>query len=64
MNEISKLITLGLHLVGISQTGFSSHLPENKYNLLNEVSQNLPLAECDMIIVSSAPYEGETCFSV
>ena len=60
MSGVSKVITLGLHLARIVQEGFCSHLPENEYKLPNEVSQNLPLAECDMIIVSPKPYFGET----
>ena len=59
MIGIPKVITLGLHLAGILQIGFASNLTENEFNLLNEVSENLPLAKCDMIIVSSEPYEGE-----
>ena len=61
MIGIPKVITLGLHLAGILQIGFASNLSENEFNLLNEVSQNLPLAKCDMIIVSSEPHEGERC---
>ena len=59
MIGIPKVITLGLHLAGILQIGLASNLSENEFNILNEVSQNLPLAKCDMIIVSSEPYEGE-----
>ena len=64
MSGIPKVITFGLHLAGILQLGFSSHLPGREFKLLNEVSQNLPLAECDMIIVSSEPYKGERYNSV
>ena len=64
MGRISNLITLGLHLAGMIQKGFCSHLPENEYKLPNEVSRNLPLAECDMIIVSPEPYVGEPLIHV
>ena len=60
MGGISKLITFGLHLAGMIQKGFCSHLPENDYKLPNELSQNLPVAECDMIIVSPQPFIGDT----
>ena len=60
MGGISKVIAFGLHIAGMIQKGFCSHLPENEYKLPNEVSRNLPMAECDMIIVSPEPYRGET----
>ena len=53
------MITLGLHLAAILQIGFSSQLSQNENKIMNEISQNIPLEECDMIIVSSEPYEGE-----
>ena len=64
MSGISKVITFGLHLAGILQIGFCSHLSETEDKLLNEISKNLPLAECDMISETSEPYEGETLINL
>ena len=60
MSKVTEVITLGLFLASVLQRGFCSHLSKQDKTLLNEVSKNIPLAECDMIIVSSEPFQGET----
>ena len=41
------------------QTGFSLQLAEQESAYFNEISGELPLTKCDMIVVSPTPFRGE-----
>ena len=59
MIEAAKLTSLWLLLAAILHKGFCSQLSKHENTLSNEVFKNLPLAECDMIMISAEPLLGE-----
>ena len=59
MIETATLTSLWLFLAAILHIGFCSQLSEHDNSVGDKVFKNLPLAECDMIMVSSEPLLGE-----
>ena len=59
MIESATLTSSLLFLAAILHMGFCSQLSVHENPLSDEVFKNLPLAECDMIMVSSEPLLGE-----
>ena len=60
-NCLSRLI-LGVVYVFLASTlamGFTSDLMEEESKLVNDVLKDLPLAICDMIVISSSPFYGK-----
>ena len=59
MSESVTLTSSWLFLAAILHLGFCSQLSVHENPLNDEVFKNLPLAECDLIMVSSEPLLGE-----
>ena len=59
MIESVTLTSLWLFLSAILHTGFCSQLSIHENSLSDEVFKNIPLAKCDMIMVSSEPLLGK-----
>ena len=57
-----SILTSGLIFANVLQLGNSLQLPQKDIAYFNQVAKNLPLAECDTIVVSSSPFEGERFF--
>ena len=61
MSRLAHLFIFGLCLASMFQKGIFLQLTEQVEQVFNQVSRELPLSECDMIIVSSSPIQGEMC---
>ena len=59
MSKITHFFTFGLCLANMLPNGFSLRLEEQETELFGEVSRELPVADCDLIVVSSSPFQGE-----
>ena len=59
MSRITHALTFWLCLAIMFQEGFSLRLADQESAFFDEVSRELPMAECDMIVVSSSPLKGE-----
>ena len=53
MRRIINIFTFGVFLASMLTNGFSMTLP-----FFDEVSKKLPFSDCDMIVVSSSPIQG------
>ena len=59
MGRITYSYIFGLFLANMLPNGFSLQLAEHEPAFFDEVSRELPVADCDMIVVSSSPLQGE-----
>ena len=59
MGRITHSYIFGLFLANMLPNGFSLQLAEHEPAIFDEVSRELPVADCDMIVVSSSPLQGE-----
>ena len=58
-NQIPNMFAFVLYIATFLPLGLSLQIAEQDSTVLDNVFKELPHAQCDMIVVSSAPFQGE-----